>query len=263
MKHTAQILELVESGQTDAAHLALDNLLSMGPSNLEALKLRARLYEVTGKFHEEAKTWEQVGQIDRTDTDLYDYLLKRQAEDKEHFYFTDTLPGGGKKFLAFPRRMVRAAVIGLLGCLAFLIVAKLGQAITPLTNPWVVLGTFTLLVMGPWAYIVTTYLQSLRHISVDQNGLELAARFKKVTMAWSEIERICLASEDRSDVFQLKLVMIPVDTTKPSVELDFDEATAPVRARSYLIREIGYNFKSLEYIRRADLDRIRPTVVKF
>src|SRR5947208_1480115 len=112
--NVARIQQLAESGDIEGAHSALDSLLAMGPQNLEALKLRARLHEVAGRFNEEAKMWEKVAQIARDDDDLLDYLLRRQTEDRENFYFTDTLPGGGKRFLAFPRRMVRAATIGLL-----------------------------------------------------------------------------------------------------------------------------------------------------
>ena len=63
MKNVAEIINIAESGDLTGAHQALDGLLGMGPNNVEALKLRARLFEVAGRFQQEAKIWEQVAKV--------------------------------------------------------------------------------------------------------------------------------------------------------------------------------------------------------
>jgi hypothetical protein len=109
MLHVKQIRDIVDAGQTDEAHDALDQLWALGPHNTEALKLRAKLFEYEGRFAEEGKVWERVGSIDREDPDAVSWHLRKQLEDREHFYFTDDIPGGGRKFMAYPRSLVNTS----------------------------------------------------------------------------------------------------------------------------------------------------------
>ena len=251
--NVARIQEMAETGDLQGAHDALDSLLSMGPHNLEALKLRARLHEVAGRFHLEAQLWEKVAQIARDDNDLLDYLVRRQTEDRENFYFTDTLPGGGKRFLAFPRRMVRSASVGLIGCLTFLTVARLGQVYTFLLHPVAMLGSFFVLVMAPWIGIIWSYAKSIRHVSVTSEGVTVATRFKTHFLPRGEIERVCMVHDDRKDTWRLSLVLVTKDKKLPCVEIDFNENSTSLRARSYFAKELHRYFGEPEYCGKPDV----------
>ena len=77
MMHVKQITEIIDAGGTAEAHLALDQLLALGPKNTAALKLRARLLEMDGRFSEEAQVWDRIGTIDREDEVAVAYLFRR------------------------------------------------------------------------------------------------------------------------------------------------------------------------------------------
>jgi tetratricopeptide (TPR) repeat protein len=63
MKHVTSIKKIIESGDREEAQQAIDNLLELGPNNLEALKLKAMLYSSEGRFSEEAQVWHRVLQV--------------------------------------------------------------------------------------------------------------------------------------------------------------------------------------------------------
>ncbi len=254
MKNVAQILTIAESGDLAGAHSALDSLLSMGSKNVDALKLRARLLEVAGRFQMEAKIWSQIAKIDRDDVDLHQYVTRRQNEDRENFYFTDTLPNGGKKFYAFPRQMVRHASIGLAGCLFFLGLARLSPIYPILNHPAIMLTAFGLFVICPWIAILITYTRSLRFVTVSKTSFEVATRFKTHTFDWSSVEQVYLAQDDRQETYQLSLVIVNRNPDSPCFELHFNEHTTAIRARSYLIREITGAWGEPSYVARKSID---------
>jgi tetratricopeptide (TPR) repeat protein len=250
MRNVAEIQNLAENGDLSGAHQALDGLLEMGPRNVEALKLRARLFEVAGKFQQEAKIWEQVAKIDREDSDLEQYIVRRQSEDRENFYFTDALPGGGKRFIAFPRKMVRAASIGLVGCIVFLGMARLSQVYPILNHPVIMLSAFAALVISPWLAILISYAKSLRFVSVSRQGIEIATRFKVHKFEWSDVDQIYLAQDDRHDTYQLSILIMGRNADQPCFEMDFNENTTPIRARSYFVRELIASWGEPNYVAR-------------
>ena len=259
MKNVAQIQSIAESGDLHAAHQALDGMLELGPRNIEALKLRARLFEVAGRFQQEAKIWDQIARIDRDDTDLAEYIARRQSEDRENFYFTDALPTGGKRFIAFPRRMVRAAGMGLMGCVLFLILARLSAIWPVLNTPVIMLSAFGFFVIAPWFGILASYAKSLRYVSVTKEGIEVATRFKVHKLAWEDVDHIYLAQDDRADIYTLSLVVLGKDHL--NFELDFNENTTTIRARSYLVREIMTAWGEPAYASRKTIDTgTRPTI---
>ena len=261
MKNVAQILTIAESGDLAAAHSALDSLLAMGSQNVDALKLRARLLEVAGRFQMEAKVWSQIAKIDRNDADLTAYVTRRQNEDRENFYFTDSLPNGGKKFYAFPRQMVRHATIGLVGCLFFLAIARLSPAYPILNHPAIMLTAFGLFVIVPWIAILFTYSRSLRHVSVTKRGFEVATRFKTHHFEWSAVDQVYLAQDDRKETYELSLVIVQRDPASPCFELHFNEHTTSIRARSYLIREITGAWGEPAYAARKTIEiQDRPKI---
>jgi hypothetical protein len=262
MKNVAEIINIAESGDLTGAHQALDGLLGMGPNNVEALKLRARLFEVAGRFQQEAKIWEQVAKVDRDDLDLVEYILRRQGEDRENFYFTDALPGGGKRFIAFPRRMVRDASIGLGGCVLFLGMARLASVYAVFNQPAVMIAAFASLVISPWIAILISYARSLRHINVTKDGIEIATRFKTHRLPWSAVEHVYLAQDDRHDTYRLSLLVVCRETTNTCFEMEFNENTTPIRARSYFVREIMNSWGEPNYVSRKSVDTVGRRTIK-
>lgn len=253
MLHVKQIREIVDQGQSDEAHEALDQLLSLGPNNTEALKLRARLLESEGRFGDEARIWDRVAQVDREDPDAIAFLMRRQLEDREHFYFTDDVPGGGRRFLAYPRALINNSALGLIGCIAFLLSTRLAPRFPIFADPVMMLALFGFFVMLPWLSIVWVYFRSIRSLTVSQTGITVSTRVKTRKVAWGELDKVCLARTYGPKGQGLTLVFMPKDGVKKPIEIDLNHGTSAIRARSYLVREISRQFHEPEYARRETL----------
>ncbi len=262
MMHVKQIRTIVDSGKNDEAHEALDQLLALGPSNTEALKLRARLFEYEGRFTEESKVWERVATIDREDDDASGYLIRKQLEDREHFYFTDDIPGGGRRFMAYPRSLVNTSALGLAGCVAFLLSSRLSLRFPALADPIVMLACFAVLVIVPWISIVVTWFTAIRHVSIRGDGLTISTRMKAIAIKWPDLDKVCVARSLTPDGNSLALVLILKDRALPPVEIDLHQRSTPIRARSYLVKEIARLFSEPEYATRdaLGLDRLKKIV---
>lgn len=154
MKHVRDIRNMVEQGEHNAAHEALDHLLDLGPKNTEALKLKSTLYAVEGRFEEEAQVWEKIITEDQDDLDALYFFQRRHLEERESFYFTDILPGGGRRFLAHPRALINASLGGLFGCALFLLVSSYAQKYYILASPFVSFSCFLIFVIVPWVFII-------------------------------------------------------------------------------------------------------------
>jgi hypothetical protein len=262
MLHVKQIRTIVDSGKNDEAHAALDQLLALGPQNTEALKLRAQLFEFEGRFAEEAGIWDRIAAIDHEDAEAVSYLLRRQVEDREHFYFTDDIPGGGRRFMAYPRNLVNTSAIGLAGCVAFLLTSRLSLAFPVLADPVVMLCGFAILVVLPWISIVLTYFTAIRHLSITAGGVEISTRIKTVSVSWPDMDKVCIARSLTEGGSTLSLVLVPKDRALPPVEIDLHQRSTPIRARSYLVREIARLFNEPEYATREalGLDRLKKII---
>lgn len=248
MMHVKQIKEIIDEGRTEDAHSALEQLLVLGPKNTEALKLRAALYSMEGRFVDEGRIWQRIAEIDNEDPDAIVYYSQRQLEDREHFYFTDDIAGGGRKFLAYPRKLVNASVIGLFGCIAFLLASRASLTYPRLSEPAVMLPMFSLMVALPWIALLVTYFRSLRSISVTSRGLSIATRTKVKLIGWPEVEKICLARSGNPDAPGLFLIVVPKDSALPFVSVDLTQKTTCIRARSHFIKEVTKMFNEPEYL---------------
>ena len=253
MLHVKQIRTIVESGDGDQAHQALDQLLALGPNNLEALKLRASLFESEGRFTEESRVWERVATVDKEDPDAVAYLLRRQVEDREHFYFTDDVPGGGRRFLAYPRQLINFSALGLAGCVLFLMTTKLAAAWPVLGQPDVMLGLFGVLVICPWVLIVHSYIRGVKAVTVSSQGVAIATRLRSHVLSWPTLDRVCLARAHDGRGGKLSLVFVPKDPRSRAFEVDLTQASSSIRARTYLVREVSRNFREPLYVRRDNL----------
>src|SRR4051812_36573688 len=114
------IEEKIESGNFPEAYIELEEILSLGPKNTKALRLKALLLSYEGKFSDEARVWQKILNIDSEDSDAVSYFQKVYTEQREHEFFSDLLASGGIRFLANPRAVVNTSFIGLMGCAIFL-----------------------------------------------------------------------------------------------------------------------------------------------
>ncbi|MCX6110143.1 MAG: hypothetical protein NTZ90_11150 [Proteobacteria bacterium] len=255
MKHVKQIAEIIDAGATTEAHLALDQLLALGPQNTAALKLRARLLEMEGRFSDEALIWDRIATIDREDEDAVAYLFRRQKEDREHFYFTDDVAGGGRRFTACPNSLITFSAIGLVGCLAFLAMTHFADATALLADPRMMLSIFAICVVMPWVAIVLIYLRCLRFVIVTPAGITISTRLKTHQFSWNELGTVSLAHNLSGKSPRLWLTLEPKDEQTRPVHIDMTLGSTALRARAYLIREITRHHAEPDYVVLDDLGR--------
>lgn len=255
MLHVKEIREIIDAGKNDEAHDALGLLLEFGPSNVEALKLRAQLFAFEGRFTSEAEVWDKIGTLDREDADAVAYFLRKQLEDREHFYFTDDIAGGGRRFMAYPRGLVNASAMGLIGCFAFLLTSRMTPRFPVLGEAPVMLSLFTFFVMVPWLAIIWSWIKGVKAVVVDNQSITVSTRIRSYPLRWSDISRVALARGMSAKGHpRLSLVMIPKADGATAVELDLNHDSTAIRARSHLVREITRLFREPEYVQRSALD---------
>ncbi len=258
MKHVNAIRKYVEQGQREEAHSALDNLLSLGPKNIEALKLRALLYSAEGRFNDEAKIWDQVLTIDNEDIDAIRFYLRQRHEDQEHFYFTELLENGARRFHAYPKALLNAAIFGLFGCVSFVILGRLLQSLPQPEQLWLLLGLFGMLVIAPFVTIFTVYFRALRHITISPGMIQVGTRFRNLVYSWQDIEKITLVHAYDQGETSLELVITPKDPQHSIINIDMTDATSSIRAKSYLLRELSSYPVGLEYQQLTGPDARQP-----
>jgi tetratricopeptide (TPR) repeat protein len=259
MLHVKEIEQIVDSGDNPKAHDSLDQLLELGPKNTAALKLKAKLYEYEGRFQDQYEVWNRVVEIDREDPDAIHYFLSKQMEDREHFYFTEDSPGGGRRFMAYPKNLIQISFIGLVGCIIFLTTTRLTESYPILAVPPVTLGIFSIFVLIPWMTIVFVFFRTIKFINVSPAGFELVTRTKKRLLKWDGIKDVYLARSHKGNHRELYLVMVPKLSEKPILKIDFNQRTTALRARSYLLKEISKRFGPPNYI---TLDKVPKAEMK-
>lgn len=240
------IKKIVASGDLNQAQEALDTLLELGPNNVEALKLKATLLKSQGKFDAERQIWVKIHELDAEDLDTLRFLQKKQLEEREFFYFTDELPGG-RRFLAYPKKMAIASLIGLCGCLLFLVISHLVRTHAPLGGRELVLLTFAVCVLLPWVLIIHRFLTGLVSVAVTASDIRIKSRLKTLTYRWEELRQVCLAHHRTAAREQLLLVIVPHNATLPAVKIDLSDGSSSLCARSYLIAEVNRFCHELEH----------------
>ena len=188
MQHVPEITHIIDTGNFNKAHEALDKLLEMGPKNVEALKLKCLLLAHQGRFTEEARLWEKIIDIDPEDEEAITHFQRRYFDERESFYFTDLLADGGRRFVSHPRALITASFMGLFGCILFLILPSLVRSYNFLANPTISISCFAVLVAMPWLLIIYTYLTGLREIVLTSEGIALSTRLRSISMKWLEVE---------------------------------------------------------------------------
>jgi tetratricopeptide (TPR) repeat protein len=249
MKHLSTIKELMEDGHVREAKTALENLLELGPNNLEALKIKAGIHASEGRFKEEEKIWHQILEADPEDEDAIDYIQQRQID----FYFTDDLPGGARRFLAYPRALVKISLLGLIGCISFLMLTKLSEQKEWGLTPEMVFGAFIVLVICPWVGIIFTWAKSLKNVVTSLEGIEIATRFKRYAYKWPELKEVYLVSAPNPFDPDLKMILIPTDSSHRPISIDLNEGSTSIRARTFLVNELSNHYPDVIYLCEDDL----------
>ena len=249
MKHLSSIRNLMEEGQVVEAKTALENLLELGPHNLEALKIKASIFAAEGKFKEEEKIWHQILELTPDDEDAIEYIQQRQID----FYFTDDLPGGARRFLAYPRALVKISLIGLMCCMSFLMLTKVSEEKAWGMTPELIYLAFLLLVICPWIGIIYTWSRSLKNVVTSYEGIEVAARFKNYAYKWNELKEVCLVSAFNPFEPDLRLLIVPMKNGHNPISIDLNEESTSIRARSFLINELLNHYPNARYVCEKEL----------
>ena len=232
----------MEQGQVDEARGALDDLLALGPGNLEALKVKAAIFGSEGRFRDEEQIWHQILEANPEDEDAVEYVQQRQID----FYFTDDLPGGSRRFLAYPRALVKISLLGLIGCVSFLLLTKVAEQEKWSFGPELIFASFFFFVICPWIGILASWSTSLKNIVTGLDGLIIATRFKSYAYKWTELKSICLVYANNPLDPDLRLMFTPSDGSRP-ILVDLNEGSSSIKARTYLVNELSHYFPEITY----------------
>lgn len=254
MMHVKQIREVVEERRRDEAFDALDRLLELGPYNTEALKLKALLYAQKGQFQSENDMWRKVIEIDREDPDAINYFQRKHLEDNEYFYFSDELIGGGRRFLTYPRKLIRNAMLALAGCISFLLLSTLYTKYPLLQEPVIILPLFIFLVLIPWLFTVSTWFFSVRHISINKHGIVFKNYLGTRSIFWKDVHNLVITYNGQNQEDSLTLVIETNRKELPCIEVNLMPEKTIIRARHHFITAISSSFKEPSYSEREKLN---------
>lgn len=239
-----KLRQLVESGEHVKAHDAVDEVLALGPHNIRALKWKGDLAQLEGEFAQSREYWRRVLEIDAEDVEAIHFFEKLSIEDREAFYFTESTHGDGRRFFAYPRHLIMAVISGLIGCSLFLFFSAFLFRLLSFSPVEVVVVSFAFCVVGPWAWILLTFMRTLKDIVIDYQGITFFYRTRKVRVDWVNIQAVYLSHFRHNGEARLELVFQPHELdSKPVVILDLTEHTSMIRARSYFIAEVARVFK--------------------
>lgn len=249
MKHVNAVKSLLIDGNSDKAEEALDNLLELGPSNMEALKMKAEIFGKKGQLTEEAKTWIKIAEIDNEDDEAVDFLNRLQLEDRERYFFTEVVKENGRRFFAYPKNLFQISFAGLIGCISFLYLSTSSQfdSTKPKENVVLLSISFVILVILPWLSILYLYFKSLKTMTVSQGGIEICTRIKTLKYLWEELETVCITHDSIEKKPNVKLVLIPKKEENPKIEIDLNESTSSIKAKKLLISELELFCDFLSY----------------
>lgn len=254
MKHVSAVRNLLNEGKSAEAEDALENLLALGPSNIEALKIKATLQGKKGQLAEEAETWLKISQIDSEDADAHEYLMRLQLEERERYFFTEIVKDEGRRFFAYPKKLFHISLAGLVGCVAFLFISSApsfeGQ-MTP-ESLGVITASFFVLVVCPWLAILYLYFKSLKTLTISKAGVEITTRLKSLSYSWSDLQAVQVAYGALSQDSQVRLVLVPKEEREPRIEIDLSADTSALKAKNQLIHELQKSCTALTFVPDTD-----------
>jgi hypothetical protein len=238
MNSIAHIKELIEKGETSKALGHLENILFLGPKNIEALKLKAFILRAQGHFEEEEILWSKILSFDREDTDAMEYFYSRHLEERENFYFTDPLPQG-RRYLGSSRALLIAGFSLFCGSFVFLWLAQIfGKSYQNIQ-----IGIFFVLVCLPFFGMLWSYLFSLRHVLIHEKGLLFKTLFRSYGYLWDDISSVHLTYNLKNHKnIKLYLVFIPKAPTQKPIRLDVTQDRASIRSRKLFLKDLKTYF---------------------
>lgn len=256
------IRHLIDNGALDQAQEKINELLELGPQNLQALKFKALLFSLKGMFGHEHKVWRKIVEIDPEDESAQNYFYRSFIEEKEFEYFTDYLPQGGRRYMANPRTMINPSFLGLFGCALFLFLSNMSQTHLILATQAVSMTLFLLLVVSPWILIVWTFLHSLRDISISSQGLAIRSRIKNFNFTWPDIAEAYIATEAPYSNLGIYLIIIPKRLDQKTICLEIGENSV-IRATSFLVQDLTHFFRKPIHMSRQDIKASKKNIVRF
>jgi hypothetical protein len=149
---------------------------------------------------------------------------------------------------------VNISIFGLMGCICFLLMTRLSERVPLLQNPTVVFIGFLILVISPWVGIILSYCRSIRAVEVSQTGVGFATRLSAYKLGWPEVAKVYLAYSDDPTRPDLRLVVIPKDESAATIEIDMNQSSSPIRARTHLINEIVLHYGPVPHRTRQSLE---------
>jgi hypothetical protein len=262
MIHVEEIRKLVSAGQLQEAEQHVDSLLLIGPKNTQALKLKAQLLQLEGRFEEQAKIWQQIANIDPEDFDTIMYFQKKFVDEREHFYFTEDSLGGGRRFLAVPRSTIKKGFIGMIGCVLFLMMPRLAMEFPQYIGDREVFMVFGLFVVVPWISLLYTYALSLRWVEVSTEEIRLIGRFRNIRLAWGDLKSITVCHSLEYPDY-LGVILTPAQEKSKSLFLNLSDNDSAVKAKSYFIAELRKHYSDVHFKAYEHLQNIPKRLISF
>lgn len=228
-----KIEALVDENQNLQAHAALDEILSLGPNNFGALKLRARLFRDSGRFLDESKTWQKIAVIDTDDEDYIKFLATRKRDEREYIFFTQDISTEGRRFLTLSKSVLHSALFGLMGSMVFLSYSHVAQIYTQFLTLFNLLASFGLLVIVPWVWIVKCFFWTLRSITMNDDKIIFRSYVKTHIIDAKNLHSVEVKFDHKD---RLSLVFSPLIGSK--ICIDFRDYYSPIRSRSFFLRDL-------------------------
>jgi len=264
MIHVKQIVELIDEGKSQEAEDALEQLLSLGPKNMEAMKLRAMILARQGRFSEELDVWTKVLKIDYQDTDALQWFEIQHLEEQEHHYFSDNITGGGARYLTYQKGLMKPMVFGLIGSLAFTFLTNLAMTHAPalIKNEVLIVG-FLAVVVAPLLMVMKAFLTSMYSLSIDKDGLSIQTRLARYGYKWNEIKEVFLSHEMNLAGPSLFLMVIPADQAKEPLAIDLNPDDTSIRSRRHLIQDVTDCFRKPNCILRKNIMSLENKKIRY
>ena len=250
MKTIDDIKNLINANRREEAFTELDTLLHLGPNNVKALALKCTLLAQEGRFTEEQRLWEQILAVDPENTDAIEYLQQKYLEERESYFFTTPLAGGGKRFLIRPKEIIDTAIFGLLGCMAFLIINDISFIYYLVGTKIVSTLSFLFFIFVPWLYIISQFLKMPLELALTPKGVCVISRTKRYFLSWDEIQHIHIAHRTEPHHFSLAIIILPKQLQRPIIEIDIARESSSLTAKSLFLKEVIFYFKSVRFSQR-------------
>jgi tetratricopeptide (TPR) repeat protein len=245
MIHMAEITAQLDRGEEAQAQAALELLLTLGPRNTEALRLRAALYEREGRFESADEIWNRILEFDGEEPYARAHMTEKHYDMQERQFFMESIPGG-RRFLTFPKGLLYGSLFGMVGCLIFLLMSRLGTVYFFFSLPAVMGGTFGLFVLGPWILVLYQYLGALQSVTVQTTGIELQTRLRTLFFPWEQFSHVYLLHPEKPQCQGLRLVLVAKEGSM-GIDLNVDPETSNLRALKTFLSEVKRFYPEVQY----------------